>query len=147
MGAAPDPGAIGDFPGDIAAIATQFMNATVRVEMPNTNQVTVPFDPIGDTGGTSVPTVIRRGPARVQKIRRPLNIAAPNEWSSSHQIRVQMALDNTVPLVPKGAIIVVEDGGRETDLQELTYVVTMSVNSSWAALTTYEAVAEIVSRG
>jgi hypothetical protein len=119
------------------------MNATVRVESPNTATPDVPYDPAADTGGSTTPTVIRRGPARIQKIRRPLNVNAPNEWSSAHQIRVQMPLDTSVPFVPKGAHVVVEDGGREPDLEALTYIVTMSVNSSWAALTTYECIAEI----
>lgn len=143
MGAAPDDGAAYTFSDDIAAVALTFMNATVRVEMPNSSTPDVPYDATADTGGSSTPTVLRRGPARIQKIRRPLNVNAPNEWSSAHQIRVQMALDNTVPFVPKGAHVVVEDGGREHNLEALTYIVTMSVNSSWAALTTYECIAEI----
>lgn len=144
MGAAPDDGVLGDFSDAIAAVATQFMNATVRVEIPNSATPDAPYDPTADTGGSSAPTVIRRGPARVQKIRRPLNVNAPTEWSSAHQIRVQMPLDNSIPFVPKGAHIVVEDGGRDKTLEALTYIVTMSVNSSWAALTTYECIAEIV---
>lgn len=143
MGAAPDDGAAPTFSDDIAAVARTFMNATVRVEIPNASAPDAPYDPLADTGGSSTPTVIRRGPARVQKIRRPLNVNAPTEWSSAHQIRVQMELDNSVPFVPKGAHLVVEDGGREIDLEVLTYIVTMSVNSSWAALTTYECIAEI----
>jgi hypothetical protein len=143
MGAAPDDAAPYTFSDDIAAVAVTFMNATVRVQIPNSGSPDVPYDATADTGGSSTPTLIRRGPARIQKIRRPLNVNAPSEWSSAHQIRVQMPLDNTIPLVPKGAQIIVEDGGREKDLESLVYVVTMSVNSSWAALTTYECIAEI----
>lgn len=145
MPALPAPGTVKDWSALITAKAVPFMNARVQIINPNSSVVTE-YDPLTDTGGESVPTVIREGRARVQKIRRPLNVNAPNEWSSSHQIRVQMELDNTVPLVSKGMQIVVLDGGKETDLEQLVYVITMSVNSSWAALTTYEAVAEIVQR-
>lgn len=143
MGAAPDDGARDDFSTAIGTIAQTFMNATVRVEAPNTATPDAPYDAMADTGGSTTPTVLRRGPARIQKIRRPLNVNAPNEWSSAHQIRVQMPLDNTIPFVPKGSHVVVEDGGNDKALEALTYIVTMSVNSSWAALTTYECIAEI----
>lgn len=136
---APTPG---DWSGTIAAKALPFMNATVRIVDPKST-TTTPYDPVSDTGGTRAPTLIREGPARIQKIRRPLGISAPDQWSSSHQIRIQMPLDNTVPLVGKGMQLIVLDGGNEKDLEELLYVVTMSVNSSWAALATYEATAEI----
>jgi hypothetical protein len=143
MPALPTPGTVKDWSAIITTKALPFMNATVQVVKPNPP---TPYDPVTDTGGDAVPTIIRTGPARIQKIRRPLNIAAPKEWSTSHQIRVQMPLDNTVPLVTKGMQIIVLNGGKETDLEQLVYEVTMSVNSSWAALSTYEAIAEIVPR-
>lgn len=143
MGAMPDDGARDDFSAAIGAIAQTFMNATVRVQTPNSATPDAPYDATADTGGSTTPTVIRSGPARIQKIRRPLNVNAPNEWSSAHQIRVQMALDPSVPFVPKGSQVVVVDGGNDKTLEALTYIVTMSVNSSWAALTTYECIAEI----
>lgn len=147
MGAAPDPGAMADWPGIIAANVAPYMNATVQIVDPQTSVITTPYDPATDTGGDSTPLVIRQGPAFIQKIRRPLRVPGPNEWSSTHEFSITMALDNTVPLVSKGMQIIVLDGGREKDLEALTYIVTMSADSSWAPLSTYMCIAEIVSKG
>lgn len=117
------------------------MNAVVDVFTPGAPGQ---WDPnIGDVGpGQPEIPVITARKARVQHLRVPLESAGSSEWATRRAIRIQIPLQAGDPLIAKGMIVRVVDGGRDASLELFRYTVLSAINSSHAAVRTIEAVTE-----
>ena len=109
--------------GALVAAAVGFaLKGNVSIYDP-TNPVDVPFDPVNDTGGYKVPALLpgtvaydpatKTGgiKARIVFLNGPHETASQVDWSVNRAVRVQVPLDTTTSLIPKGFLIRVNDGG------------------------------------
>jgi hypothetical protein len=122
---------------EMAKTSLPWMNGTVQIVDPEladqqwdewTNEYT----------GSSA-TVLWSGPARIQHLggeRGPLVGFAD---SSIRGIRFQIPIDGYAGFIRKGLQVIVTDGGNDPELEQLQFVVTSAVNSSYAWLRTIEA--------
>ena len=127
----------------MAGTALSWMNATIQIVDPNLS--TAEWDPWTNqqTGGT--PNVIWSGPARIQHLK---NESLPNVGFSDisiRGIRVQVPLDEEAGFIRKGLQIIVTDGGNDYELEQLQFVITSAINSSYAWLRTIEAEVDVKS--
>lgn len=126
----------------IADKLAPMFNATIQIVNPNTASHT-PWDPDTDAGGVDAPTVVWEGLARITKVRFPKQVPTPTEMAGASRFRFQLPRDPNRPFIPAGYQIFVVDGGKEPQLEQLTYVIIMTLNDSWAPITTIETEAEI----
>ena len=132
--------AIGSTMGDTAL---SWMNATIQIVDPNTQDGT--WDPWTNAETGNTPTVVWSGPARIQHLK---NESIPEVGFSSvsiRGIRVQVPLDDQAGFIRKGLQIVVTDGGNDYELEQLQFVITSAINSSYAWLRTIEAEVDVKS--
>ena len=88
--------------------------------------------------GTSA-TVLWSGPARIQHLKNERGPMIGYTDSSIRGIRFQIPIDGYAGFIRKGLQVIVTDGGNDTELEKLQFVVTSAVNSSYAWLRTIEA--------
>jgi hypothetical protein len=128
---------------DFAAISEQmgktilsWMNATIQIVDPNTEDAE--WDPFTNeyVGGTQ--TVLWQGPARIQHLTSETLPEVGYSQVSIRGIRVQVPLDPELGFVRKGLQVVVIDGGSDSELEQLQFVVTSAINSSYAWIRTIE---------
>ena len=123
-------------PIDFAAIALQ-MRATVarwynaEIQIVDTNLREQTWNEFTNSYGTSTQSVLWSGKARVQPIGSERLTDLQISQGSIHAVRFQVPYDASLPLIRKGLQIVVTDGGEDTVLEDLMFVVTGSVNSSY----------------
>lgn len=113
--------------------AVQFMNAEVCFY----DSVDIPYDPITGAGGPTV-QVLWRGKARVQQLRTPQEFQTDYQASSSRPFRFQLDPRDSVPELYFGVKARVLDGGRDSGLESLVYIVNSAINSSHMAVRTVE---------
>ena len=128
------------------ALATQrWMNATINIVDPNvSNQEWDPFTNTY-TGGTE--TELWSGSARIQPLGAGDNPETDYAFSSAgtRRVRMQVKIDPTRDFIRKGLRVRVTDGGQDSDLELLDFVVTNAINSSYAWLRTIECEADVKS--
>jgi hypothetical protein len=115
----------------------QWLNASIQIVDPNVEEGTWNEWTNQKTGGA--PTVIWSGPARIQHLVSDRMYEVGFSQTAIRGIRVQVPLDVSQGFIRKGLQIVVTDGGNDYELEQLQFVITSAVNSSYAWGRTIEA--------
>jgi len=120
-----------------------WMNATVQIVDPNTAEAE--WNPFTNeyTGGE--PTVLWQGPARIQHLSQESLPEVGYSQVSIRGIRLQVPMDPELDFVRKGLQVVVVDGGSDVELEQLQFVVTSAINSSYAWVRTIECEVDVKS--
>jgi hypothetical protein len=132
-----------DWSGEILEVAREFFNCAIDVILPGKpgkyNPSTDAYD-----GAGAVPDVmvIEGRPARAQHIRLPLEQAGAYEWSTKRRYRFQIELLASDPVIRKGMVVRVREGGKDPVLVHFAFEVASASNSSHAALRTIETLTE-----
>lgn len=134
MSMAPPPG---DWEEAILLGAEPFMNAEVCFY-----QVDGDDNDWSSTSNATI-TILWRGKARVQQLRAPRDTSAEYQTSDSRSFRFQLDPRDDVPAIYSGAKARVINGGRDSDLENLSFVVDSAINSSHMAVRTVELTANL----
>jgi hypothetical protein len=128
---------------EMAKTALTWMNGSIQIVDPNVENAT--WNPWTNnyTGGTS--TVLWSGPARIQHLKNEMMPEVGFSQIGIRGIRVQIPLGGDAPFIRKGLQIIVTDGGNDVELEQLQFVITSAVNSSYAWLRTIEAEVDVKS--
>lgn len=131
-----------DWLAEIAAEALKEFTASIMVILPGFSGR---YDPELDAhvGADTGSVALAERPARIQHIRLPLETAGSAEWATRRRYRFQVELRPGDPVITKGMIVVVTDGGRDPNLEAFTYEVISATNSSHAAIRTIETITEM----
>ena len=122
---------------EMAKVYSQWLNASIQIVDPNvaggewdewTNE---------KTGGA--PIVLWSGSARIQHLNQDRMYDVGFSQTSIRAIRVQVPLDVNAGFIRKGLQIIVTDGGNDYELEQLQFVITSAINSSYAWGRTIEA--------
>ena len=144
---------MGTFTGgavDFAAVSAQmaatmlsWMNATIQIIDPNVNEQE--WDPFTNqyTGGN--PTVLWQGPARIQHLSSEKMPDVGYSQTGIRGIRLQVPMSNELGFVRKGLQVIVTDGGSDVELEQLQFVITSAINSSYAWVRTIECEVDVKS--
>lgn len=127
----------------MAATALPWMNGSIQIVDPNIEDST--WDPFTNeyTGGTS--SVIWSGPARIQHLTSETLPDVGMSQVGIRGIRVQVPLDESAGFIRKGLQVIVTDAGNDYELEQLQFVVTSAINSSYAWLRTIECEVDVKS--
>lgn len=144
---------MGTFTGgglDFAAISAEmgktilsWMNATVQIVDPNTADAE--WDPFTNTEVGGEPTVLWQGPARIQHLGGETMPEVGYSQVGIRGIRLQVPMDPELGFVRKGLQVIVLDGGSDSELEQLQFVVTSAINSSYAWVRTIECEVDVKS--
>lgn len=128
---------------EMATIAQRWFNATIEIVDPDVEGQT--WNPATNTYTGSSETVLWSGEARVQPLGVGENPQADYGFSSAgiRRVRIQVKLDPSRNFIRKGLRVRVTDGGTDVELEQLDFVVTNAVNSSYAWLRTIECDADV----
>lgn len=107
-----------------------WFNATIQIIDPNVEDVE--WDVYTNTQSAGTPTVIWSGPARVQHLKASATPDVAYSQTDIRGIRIQLPMDAEIGLIRKGLQVVVTNGGSDTVLEQLGFVVRSSINSSYA---------------
>jgi len=144
---------MGTFTGgsiDFAAISTEmrstmlpWMNGAIQIVDPNVDEQE--WNPFTNTytGGSS--TVIWSGPARIQHLSSETTPTVGYTQTGIRGIRIQVPMDTEMGFVRNGLQVIVTDGGSDPELEQLSYVITSAINSSYAWSRTIEAEVDVKS--
>jgi hypothetical protein len=143
-------GTFNNKPIDFSAIKVQmastmhsWMNGSIQIIDPNTGDATWNEWTNEYAGGE--PTVLWSGPARIQHLRSETSSPVGYSELGIRGIRVQIPLDIEAGFIRKGLQIIVTDGGNDYELEQLQFVITSAINSSYAWGRTIEAEVDIKS--
>jgi hypothetical protein len=123
--------------------ALPWMNGAIQIVDPNALQGT--WDPYTNAETGNSPTVIWSGPARIQHLKNDSLREVGFSSTSIRGIRVQIPLDESAGFIRKGLQVIVTDGGNDYELEDLQFVITSAINSSYAWLRTIEAEVDVKS--
>jgi hypothetical protein len=128
---------------EMAKTSLPWMNGSIQIIDPDVENST--WDPWTNqyTGGTS--TVLWSGPARIQHLKNETLPDVGFSQVSIRGIRVQIPLGGEAPFIRKGLQIIVTDGGNDVELEQLQFVISSAINSSYAWLRTIEAEVDVKS--
>lgn len=135
-----------DFAGisaEMATIVERWFNASVTIVDPDVRDEV--WDPVTNTYTGSSEVVLWSGAARVQPLGTGSNPEADYAFSAAgmRRVRFQVKLDPSRDFIRKGLRVRVTDGGVDSDLEGLDFVVTNAINSSYAWLRTIECEADV----
>lgn len=140
--ALPFPPSADSWPDEIAEEARTEFGCTIDVLDPS-NLITIPFDPVTDTGGAPTPaTVVSGRAARAQHIRLPLENSGSGDWTTRRRYRFQIDLLEDDPAFTKGMIVKVTATDRNQALLTSVNIVQSAANSDHAPLRTIECISE-----
>ncbi len=128
---------------EMSPIAERWFNGSIEIVDPNLDDLT--YDPWTNTGSTTE-TVLWSGEARIQPVA--YNTSSPEigkSFSASRRVRFQVPLDDTRAFVRAGLEVRVTDGGQFADLEDLQFIVSSAVASSYAWLLSIECEADVKS--
>jgi hypothetical protein len=128
---------------EMAKSARSWMNASIQIVDPNTGEGV--WDEWNNTYTGGEPTVIWSGPARIQHLGSESIPDVGFSQVGIRGIRVQVPLDVNAGFIRKGLQIIVTDGGNDYELEQLQFVITSAINSSYAWLRTIEAEVDVKS--
>lgn len=120
-----------------------WMNGTVQIVDPNVEEQEWDAFTNEYTGGTA--TVLWQGPARIQHLRTESIPEVGYSQAGLRGIRFQIPMDAELGFVRKGLQVIVIDGGSDPELEQLSYVITSAINSSYAWGKTIEAEVDVKS--
>jgi hypothetical protein len=115
----------------------QWLNASIQIVDPNVASGTWNEWTNQKVGGG--PSVIWSGSARIQQLVSDRMYEVGFSQTAIRGIRVQVPLDVNQGFIRKGLQIVVTDGGNDYELEQLQFVITSAINSSYAWGRTIEA--------
>ena len=135
---------------DFAKIATEmrdivsrWYNAEIQIIDPNLrNQV---WDMATNTYSTTSEVVLYSGSARVQPLREASTPDIGVTQAAVHGVRIQVPYDASVGLMRKGLQVRVTDGGEDSVLEDLKFVVKSAINSSYGWNRTIECEVDVKS--
>jgi hypothetical protein len=122
---------------EMAETSLPWMNGTVQIIDPDLADQD--WDEWTNQYAGSSATVLWSGPARIQHLTGERGPLVGYADSSIRGIRFQIPIDGYAGFIRKGLQVIVTDGGNDTELEQLQFVVTSAVNSSYAWLRTIEA--------
>ncbi len=122
---------------DFAAISTEmrstmlpWMNGTIQIVDPNIGEQE--WNEFTNEYATNTSEVLWQGPARIQHLSSETMPYVGMSQISVRGIRLQVPMDAELGFVRKGLQVIVIDGGSDPELEQLQFVVTSSINSSYA---------------
>jgi hypothetical protein len=124
---------------DIAAISAEmqpvvedWFNAEIEIIDPHIQ--TGAFDRMANTKDRDEPDVLWAGPARIQAMRWPNVATARQEAISARTVVFHIPVSEDVPphMIREGFRVHVVDGGMSPEFEDGLFVITTSVNSSYA---------------
>lgn len=135
-----------DFAGisaEMATVVQRWFNASIIIVDPDVRDEV--WDPVTNTYTGSSEVTLWSGAARVQPIGLGSNPEADYAFSAAgvRRVRFQVRLDPSRDFIRKGLRVRVTDGGVDSDLEKLDFVVTNAINSSYAFLRTIECEADV----
>jgi hypothetical protein len=139
------PSTIGSIDGWSDVIATKsanFYNGEIQIVDLNSDSIT-DYDGFSDTGGESSPVLLWQGAARITNVRRPRELNTTYESRFTSGYRFQVAMDDTLPFLREGLNVIVVNGGNDTQLENMCFVIAMGAGGSWATSRTIETNTEI----
>jgi hypothetical protein len=143
-------GTFNNKPIDFSAIKVQmastmrsWMNGSIQIVDPNSAGGTWNEWTNTETGGE--PTVLWSGPARIQHLKNDSSVSIGYSDTSIRGIRIQVPLDVEAGFVRAGLQVIVTDGGNDYELEQLQFVITSAINSSYAWGRTIEATVDVKS--
>ena len=113
-----------------------WFNATIQIVDPNVEEVEWDVYTNTQSGGTK--TVLWSGPARVQHLKSDSMPTVGFSQTDIRGIRIQLPYDAELGLIRKGLQVIVTDGGSDPILEQLGFVISSSINSSYAWSRTIE---------
>jgi hypothetical protein len=128
---------------EMGKIILSWMNATVQIIDPNTADAT--WDPFTNTEVGGAATVLWQGPARIQHLSQESLTEVGLSQVGIRGIRLQVPMDPELGFVRKGLQVIVVDGGSDVELEQLQFVVTSAINSSYAWVRTIECEVDVKS--
>ncbi len=127
----------------MASTMLSWMNATVQIVDPNTAEGE--WDPFTNTETGGEPTVLWQGPARIQHLSSEATPVVGYSQVGIRGIRLQVPMDPDLGFVRKGLQVIVTDGGSDVELEQLQFVITSAINSSYAWVRTIECEVDVKS--
>lgn len=115
---------------EMRATMQHWFNATIQIVDPNVEDLEWDVYSNAQTGGTK--TVMWSGQARVQHLRNDSMPVVGYSQTDIKGIRIQLPYDAELGLIRKGLQVIVTDGGSDPVLEQLGFVITSSINSSYA---------------
>ena len=122
---------------DFAAISAEmrstmlpWMNGTVQIVDPNIGEQE--WNAFTNEYSTDTAEVLWQGPARIQHLSGETMPYVGSSQIGVRGIRLQVPMDADLGFVRKGLQVIVIDGGSDPELEQLQFVVTSSINSSYA---------------
>jgi len=122
---------------DFAAISTEmrstmlpWMNGTIQIVDPNIGEQE--WNAFTNEYSIDTSEVLWQGPARIQHLSGETMPVVGMSQIGVRGIRLQVPFDAELGFVRKGLQVIVIDGGSDPELEQLQFVVTSSVNSSYA---------------
>jgi hypothetical protein len=121
----------------------RWYNAEIQIVDPNLREQT--WNMATNSYGTNTETIIYSGKARVQPIRATLEPDVTIGQAGIRGVRIQVPYDASVGLVRKGLQVRVTDGGEDSVLETIKFVVKSGINSSYGWNRTIECEADVKS--
>jgi Family of unknown function (DUF6093) len=128
---------------EMAKSYMQWLNGSIQIVDPNTGEGV--WDEWANTYTGGEPTVLWSGPARIQHLRSETLPDVGFSQVSIRGIRVQVPLDVEAGFIRKGLQIIITDGGNDYELEQLQFIITSAINSSYAWGRTIEAEVDVKS--
>lgn len=135
---------------DFAKIATEmrdivsrWYNAEIQIIDPNLRDQV--WDMATNTYSTTSEVVLYSGSARVQPLREASTPDIGVTQAAIHGVRIQVPHDASVGLIRKGLQVRVTDGGEDSVLEDLKFVVKSAINSSYGWNRTIECEVDVKS--
>jgi len=122
---------------EMAKTYSHWLNASIQIVDPNVDGGTWNEWTNEKTGGA--PIVLWSGRARIQHLTSENMYDVGYSQTSIRGIRVQIPLGVQAGFIRKGLQIIVTDGGNDYELEQLQFVISSAINSSYAWGRTIEA--------
>lgn len=107
-----------------------WMNGTVQIVDPNIGEQE--WDPFNNEYQGNSSEVLWQGPARIQHLKSTSMPYVGFTQLGIRGIRLQVPMDAELGFVRKGLQVIVIDGGSDPELEQLQFVITSAINSSYA---------------
>jgi hypothetical protein len=127
-----------DWGAEIAEEARTEFRGSIVIEKPGKPGVWDPKTQTFDDSGTPATEIIPERPARIQPYNQAIANSDGNGYTVRRRIRFQQDILPDDPIIKKGSVVRVIDGGRDHTLASFVYPVISAINSSSAAQRTIE---------
>jgi hypothetical protein len=125
-------------PIDFAKIAQEmrvtvarWYNATVEIINPNIRDLDDEWDPMTNSYMDDTEIILWSGSARIQPIRSSTEPDLGITQASVRAVRIQVPYDVNLVFLQKGMRVRVTNGGEDAVLQDLEFIISSAINSSY----------------